>query len=101
MSRLKPKAREEIILIAAMRLARKPGGWSSLTRAGIALEAKCADSLVSQRLGSMDVIRRRLMKTAIKYEYFDLIAQGLAAGDPSARALSPILKHKAVATMVD
>ena len=101
MSRLKPRARAEVILIAAMRLARRPGGWAALTRARIATEARCADSLVSQRLGSMDVLRRTLMKTAIKHEYFDLIAQGLAAGDPSARALSPILKHKAVATLVD
>ena len=101
MSRLKPSARREVILIAAMRLARRPGGWASLTRARIATEARCTDSLVSLRLGSMDVVRRTLMKTAIKYEYFDLIAQGLAAGDPSVRALSPILKHKAVATMVD
>jgi hypothetical protein len=101
MSRLNPIARREVILIAAMRLARKPGGWAALTRARIANEARCADSLVSQRLGSMDVVRRTLMKTAIKHEYFDLIAQGLAAGDPSARALSPIIKHKAAATMVD
>ena len=101
MSRLKPQARAEVILIAAMRIARRPGGWASLTRARIATEARCADSLVTLRLGSMDVIRRTLMKRAIKHEYFDLIAQGLAAGDPSARALSPILKHKAVATMVD
>ena len=101
MSRLKPQARAEVILIAAMRIARRPGGWASLTRARIATEARCADSLVTLRLGSMDAIRRTLMKRAIKHEYFDLIAQGLAAGDPSARALSPILKHKAVATMVD
>jgi AcrR family transcriptional regulator len=101
MSRLKPQARAEVILIAAMRIARRPGGWASLTRARIASEARCADSLVTLRLGSMDAIRQTLMKRAIKHEYFDLIAQGLAAGDPSARALSPILKHKAVATMVD
>ena len=101
MSRQKPQARAEVILIAAMRIARRHGGWACLTRARIATEARCSDGLVSQRLGSMDVVRRTLMKMAIKHEYFDLIAQGLAAGDPSARALSPILKHKAAATMVD
>jgi AcrR family transcriptional regulator len=99
--RFKPKVRRELILIAALRVARKPGGWNNLTRAAIAKEAHCADGLISRYLGSMDSVRRAIMKAAIKYEYLDLIAQGVASGDKYALALSPVLKHKAIGVLMD
>ncbi len=89
-----------MILIAALRIARKPGGWSGMTRASIAKEAHCAEGLVSRYLGSMDAVRRAVMKAAIKYEYLDLIAQGLASGDKYAQSISPVLQHKAIAVLM-
>ena len=98
--RFKPRVRREMILIAALRVARRPGGWSSMTRAKIAKDAHCAEGLVSVYLGSMDSVRRHVMKAAIKYEYLDLIAQGLATGDKYALGLSPVLQHKALSSLM-
>ena len=98
--RFKPRVRREMILIAALRVARRPGGWSTMTRERIAKEAHCSEGLVSVYLGSMDSVRRHVMKAAIKYEYFDLIAQGLATGDKYAQALSPVLQHKALSSLM-
>ena len=99
--RLNPKVRKETIIIAAFRVARKPGGWSRMTRAAIAKEAHCAEGLISKYLGSMDSVRRIIMKRAIKNEYMELIAQGIASGEPAAMALSPVLKHKAISSFLD
>jgi len=96
-----PKVRKECILIAAIRVARKPGGWSTLTRAQIASEAQCSDGLVSRALGDMADVRRAVMRAAIKYEYLDLIAQGIASGYKPALTLSPVLKHRAIACLVN
>jgi AcrR family transcriptional regulator len=98
--RFHPKVRREMILIAALRVARRPGGWGSMTRASIAKEAHCAEGLISRYLGSMDSVRRHIMKAAIKYEYLDLITQGLASGDKYALGVSPVLKHKAIGLLM-
>lgn len=99
--RFQPKVRRELILIAAVRLARKPGGWVSLTVRSIAKEARCSIGLVPNYFGSMDALRDTVMSTAIKYEYLDLIAQGIAHGDKQAVSLSPVLKHKAIGCLMD
>lgn len=95
-----PAVRRELILIAAVRVARQPGGWQSLTRTAVADAAECSPALVSRTLGDMDSVRASVMKRAIRYQYLDLIAQGLAAGYPQCLRLSPVLKHKAVSQLV-
>ena len=95
-TRLQPKARKATILIAAIRLARRPGGLSSLTRASIAKEARCTEGLVSHYLSDMTTVRAIIMKDAIKHEYLDLIAQGIALNDKHTRNISPVLKHRAL-----
>jgi AcrR family transcriptional regulator len=97
--RLQPKARRATILIAAIRLARRPGQYVKLTRAKIAKEAQCTEGLVSHYLGEMDNIRSVIMREAIKHEYLDLIAQGIAANDKNTRGISPLLKHRALSTL--
>lgn len=90
------KVRRELLIIEATKLARQAGGWNSLTHNKIAEAAKCSRPLVCARLGSIDEIRTLIMKAAIRYEYLDLIAQGIAAGFPACLKLSPVLKHKAI-----
>ena len=92
--------RRELIIIAATALARKPGGWVALTRTSIAEASQCSPALVSRALGDMDDVRAIVMRQAIRYQYLDLIAQGIASDYPACRKLSPILKHKAVALLV-
>lgn len=99
-NRYAPKVRKQLILVAALTVARRPGGFQNMTRAAIAKEAHCADGLVSKYLGSMDAVRRSILRAAVKYEYLDLIAQGIASGDRYALALDPILKHKAFSVLL-
>jgi AcrR family transcriptional regulator len=75
------RKRKETIIDAAMLLAQEPGGWSKLTRGGIALRAGCSDALVSNYLGSMIDIRETLLKTAMKQENYAVIHQAWAAGE--------------------
>jgi len=76
------RRKREGILAAASKLASEPGGWSSLTRAGIAYEACCSPALVSHYCGSMAAVHRLLVKSAIKQENYDLLIQAVAAGHP-------------------
>lgn len=100
-AKFKPKVRRTMILVAAVRVARKPGGWNSLTRSSIAVEAQCTGGLVTLHFGTMDELRDAVMQTAIRYEYLDLIAQGIASGHPLCVKLSPVLKHKAIGCLID
>jgi len=95
---MKSKSRERrgLILASALRLARRPGGWNSLTRAAVAHEAKCSNGIVSFHFGSMEGLRKEVMRTAIKFEFFDLIGQGLASGDRYALAVSPRVKAASI-----
>jgi len=92
--RYNPTIRQEMILKAAIAVANQPGGWLSLTRAAIAVEADCSDGLVSRYLGDMDNIRRRVMKAAIKDGNTDVIMQSVVAHDgyaPKKAKLTQIL----------
>jgi hypothetical protein len=94
--RLLPNARKGEILASAIRLARQPGGWNSITRAAVSHEAKCSEGIVSFHFGSMQGLRKEVMKTAIKFEFFDVIGQGIASGDRYALATSARIKAQAI-----
>lgn len=95
--REKSKIRCESILVAALKLASPPGGWSSLTLVGIAREAGCSHGLICHHFGSIAALRRKLVRTAIKQENFDVLTQALMAGDPEAKKMRPLLRQKAFA----
>jgi AcrR family transcriptional regulator len=99
MPRLKliPRVRMELILTAALQIASEPGGWNSLTLVKIAKQAHCTHGLVLHHFGSIAALRRKLVRTAIKQENFDVLTQALVAGDPEANRMKPLLRHKAFA----
>jgi AcrR family transcriptional regulator len=94
--RLEPADRKREILAAAIRIARKPGGWHKLTREAVAAEAGCADALISRHFGTIPNFKRDVMRAAIAQQVLPIIAQGLAAGDRHASKASPELKNKAL-----
>lgn len=94
--RLEPADRKREILWAAIRLARKPGGWAKLTREAVATEAGCADALISRHFGTIPNFKRDIMRAAIANQELSVIAQGLAAGDRHAQKASVELKAKAL-----
>lgn len=99
-TKLKASVRREVLIIRAVEVARRPGGWDTMTRSLIAEASQCSPALVSRSLGSMNDVRAIVMKQAIRFQYLDLIAQGIACNYPACRKLSPVLKHKAIALLI-
>ena len=97
--RLHPDDRKQQILTAAIRVAARPGGWGKLTRDAVAKEAGCAEGLVSKYFGTMIAFRRSIMRAAIQARNLAVVAQGLAAGDASAKKADPELKARALSTL--
>ena len=97
--RLRPADRKQEILNAAIKVAGRPGGWGKLTRDAVAKEAACSEGLVSKYFGTMIAFRRSIMRAAIGTENLAVIAQGLAAGDASAKKADPELKARALNTL--
>jgi AcrR family transcriptional regulator len=95
--KLIPRVRMDLILTAALQLASEPGGWNNLTLVKIASKAHCTHGLVLHHFGSIAALRRKLVKTAISQENFDVLTQALVAGDPEANRMKPLLRQKAFA----
>jgi len=86
----------EVILVAAIHLAEQPGGWVRLTRAAIANKAKCALTRPGEHLGSMESLKDKLVRVAIKQDNFDILIQALMAQNREACKMRPLLKQKAL-----
>lgn len=88
--------RTEHILAVALRLAAADG-WRALTRESIALAAGVSPALVSARLGTMDQLRRSVMRAAVRERCARVVAEGLACGDKHARKADAELRELAAA----
>lgn len=95
---LSAEVRRELILKAAVEVARVPGGWSTLTRERIALYAGVSDGLVSLYLGDMKDVRRSIMREAVRDEIFEIIIQSLVAYD--GHFVPKALKRKALSSLL-
>ena len=78
--RMGKRARHDSILDAALRVAEHRG-YQMMTRDDIALAAGCSPALVSEVLGTMQALRRSVMRAAVSREVLPVIAQGLALRD--------------------
>lgn len=83
-TRLAPAVRKDQIMTVAMRLAEQ-GNYQSVTRDQIANAAGVSVGLVSTHCGTMQNLRRDIMRQAVKNRILRIVAQGLAAGDSHAR----------------
>lgn len=92
--------RKRQILLAALTVATRPGGWSAMTRIAVSSEAGLSEALVSKYFGTMICFRRAVMREAVRISDLSIIAQGLAAGDKCAQKASDELKREALATLV-
>lgn len=94
--RLDPKDRTKLLLDVALKLAAQYG-WRAITRRQIADEAEVSPALVSARLGTMDAMRRSVMRRAVATQTLPVIAEGLLARDPAALKAPEELRNRAVA----
>lgn len=92
--RLDPGVRTAELLQAALRVAADRG-WRTMTRDCIAAAAGVSPGLVSARLGTMDALRRSVMRAAVKQRVVRVVAEGLAVGDAQARKAPEDLKREA------
>lgn len=84
------------LLAVALRLAAAQG-WQSVTREDIALAAGVSPALVSARLGTMDAMRRSVMRAAVAQRVVAVVAQGLALKDRQAMKADETLRRQAAA----
>jgi AcrR family transcriptional regulator len=97
-ARLPPKDRTKILLDVATKLAAEHG-WLGVTRQQIAHAADVSPALVSARLGTMENLRRSVMRHAIATEALPIIAEGLVARDRLALKAPQALRDRAVASI--
>lgn len=85
--------KEQLLKIAMMLSIEK--GYNNITRDGIAIAAGVSFSLVTKYFGTMHALRCEIIKTAIKQEVFEIIAQGIVNNDDRFKKISKSLKIKA------
>jgi AcrR family transcriptional regulator len=93
---VRPSDRTDAILTAALHLAARHG-YHTLTREQIALAAGVSPALVSARLGTMDAMRRSVMRAAVARRCVGVVAQGLALRDRWAMRADDSLRAAAAA----
>jgi len=93
------KVREEEILSAALDIA-KASGLAAVSGKKIAAALGIGRTGVMHHIVSMHSLRQAVMRRAIKTEELDIIAQGLATGDPIAQEAPEELRRRAVEMLV-
>ena len=95
---LTPDARATSLLKHAVCVAADQG-WENLTREAIAQRAGVSPALVSARLGTMENLRRSVMRAAVRDSVVAVVAQGIARGDKRAMSAGPALRAAVVEWM--
>lgn len=95
-------ARRERVLTAAIAVAERVG-WPNLTRDLVATEAGVAAGTVNNAMGvggTMRDLSDAVMAEAVERGVLAIVAQGIAAGHPVARAAPAGMRADAVALLV-
>jgi AcrR family transcriptional regulator len=97
-SALMRSERRTAIMAAAIKLAAA-GGWRNLTRDRVASAAGVAVGSVNHEFGTMGELRAAVMREAVASERLEIIAQGLADGDETARDAPAELREAAIRSL--
>jgi DNA-binding transcriptional regulator YbjK len=93
--RIDPKHRRELILLAAVNVARD-AGLGAMTRAAVAAEAGVSNSLITSHFRTMVQLRRAVMRYAVQNEILEVIGQGVIARDAQAMKAPEHVRKAAV-----
>lgn len=93
--RQKPEVRKEAIVAVALRLATQ-GHYAQVQRKQIADELGVTPPALTYHFGTMQLLRRAIMRAAIVREELVVIAQGLVAQDEHAKKAPEALRRRAV-----
>lgn len=94
-SRMKPKERKAQILQAAVVVAVVKG-FNNFTRVDVANELGISEGLVNVYFKTMPVLKRKVMRFAVRFGTLVIIAQGLIDKNPYAMKASDELKKMAL-----
>lgn len=97
--RLPPKVRRDQIMNAAVKIALDKG-YYNITRLEVANAAGISEGSVSIHFGTMNKLKRALMRHAVKNGIFEIVAQGIAANDKHALKVSKDFKNKALSILL-
>jgi AcrR family transcriptional regulator len=86
-----PELRTAQLIDVALALAATDG-LRQLTRERIAQTAGVSPALVSARLGTMEQLRRSVMRAAVRQRVVPVVAEGLAVRDKHAQAADEELR---------
>ena len=93
--RIDPKRRRELILLAAVNVAREHG-LGAMTRAAVAAEANVSDGLVTNYFNTMKQLHRAVMRYAVQHEVLEVIGQGVVGRDAQAMKAPEHIRKAAV-----
>ena len=96
--RLNPEVRSQLIIDAGLRVA-SVHGWRAVTREKVANEAQISPAMINIRFSTMAQLLRSVMRKAIEDKMLHVIAQGYAAGDPTALKIDDELKRLAFSSL--
>lgn len=89
------KAKDRIEELTGHALAEaEQVGFLGMTRDGIAARACVSQALVTLKLGTMNELRRRVMRAAIAKRNMRVLAEGLAGKDKQAVRMPDDLKRE-------
>jgi len=97
-ARANPELRKISILLAAIDVATVYG-YNNISRQQVADRAGVSTGLVTKYFGTMNCLRRDIMRAAIHQEIAEIVAQGMACGDRHAAKAPEELKAAARLTL--
>lgn len=100
MKKQKPEVRKSTILEAAATVALSDG-YQNIQRADVAREAGCATGTVNHYFGTMQQLKRAVMRHAIANKIDKIVMQGLASSDPQAMKLSDEEKQRVCSVAIN
>ncbi len=96
--RLDPDVRKAQILDATLELSRTHG-YTRVTKQMIADKLGTSTGIVNCHYGTVNQLRRDIIRHAIKIEDVTIIGQALVERDPNARKVPPDLRAKVIAAV--
>jgi AcrR family transcriptional regulator len=100
MNRAARDTRKAVLIDAVLDLSTKGRPYHALLRDEIAAHAGVSNGTINHAFDTLDRLRTAAMVKAIERENLTVIAQGLAVGDPAARAAPAGLKERAIRSIV-
>jgi AcrR family transcriptional regulator len=92
------KIRKEMILCTAIEMSLKVG-YQHLIRDKVAKKAGISGALVNKYFGTIETLKKEVLRVAIEKGIIEIVAQGLGMRDPDALKAPEEIKQKAFSFM--